>query len=287
MNKKSLCWMNHSIIAGHQATVSVFDHGLLYGDGIFEGLRFYHGKVFMLDAHLQRLEESADAIDLRLPMTKDEISGAIEDLIEQFDGDSGYLRLVVTRGKGTLGIDPLKCSEPLLFIIADQLSVVQKSDTSTGINLHVAKTRRLSADCLSPEIKSLNYLNNILARIEANKVGADEAVMLNQAGFVSEGTVDNLFIVSDGVLKTPPVSDGLLRGITRQVIIDLASENSIPCEIISLTIDDLEHADECFLTGTGAELIPVQSLGTKHFSGVAVTQKIMQLFKVKTENYRG
>ena len=261
MNKQALCWMNGHIQPAHQAHISVFDHGLLYGDGIFEGLRFYHGKTFMLQAHLQRLQRSADAIALALPFSIPEIEQAIEQLIQRYHADSGYLRLVVTRGAGSLGIDPQKCAKGSLFIIADELSVVNTHHLEQGIKLHVATTRRTPAECLDPKIKSLNYLNNILARIEANQAGMDEALMLNMRGYVSEGTVDNLFIVTQGVLKTPALGDGLLEGITRSVIIDIASELGIHCEQTSLQLQDLLQAEECFLTGTGAELISVSQIG--------------------------
>ncbi|MFT5739071.1 MAG: branched-chain amino acid aminotransferase [Gammaproteobacteria bacterium] len=261
MNKKALCWINNSIVPADQACVSVFDHGLLYGDGVFEGIRFYRGKAFMLETHLQRLLESADAIDLTLPFTLPEIEQAIVDLIEQFDGDKGYLRLVVTRGVGNLGIDPRKCPQATMFIIADQLSVMHQPNLDDGIRLHIAKTRQIPAQCLDPKIKSLNYLNNILARIEANAAGMDEALLLNTEGFVSEGSVDNIFMVKDGCLYTPPVSDGLLVGVTRGIILEIARQSGIECFQRSLTVDDLLAANECFLTGTGAELIRVGQIG--------------------------
>lgn len=260
MNLNALCWIDQSIIPAHQATISVFDHGLLYGDGIFEGLRFYHGKTFMLEAHLQRLTKSARAIDLELPLSLQQISTAIEQLIEAYPADSGYLRLVVTRGPGSLGIDPRKCARAGLFIIADELAVVDVSDISQGIDLHVAQTRRMPVECLDPKIKSLNYLNNILAKIEANYAGMDEALMLNLDGYISEGSVDNIFIVDAGVLKTPPLDDGLLAGITRAVILEAAQDVGIRCQEISLRLEDLIAADECFLTGTGAELIAVSRI---------------------------
>jgi branched-chain amino acid aminotransferase len=266
MNPQALCWINQQVIPAAEARISVFDHGLLYGDGIFEGLRFYQRKIFQLDAHLQRLQHSAAAIALKLPMTLAEIRSALAQLIAQYPHDDGYLRLVITRGAGSLGIDPQKCATPQLFILADTLSVVNHADASQGIRLLIASTRRMPAQCLNPRIKSLNYLNNILARIEANEAGMDEALMLNTQGFVSEGTVDNLFIIRDGVLMTPPVSDGLLQGITRDCILQVAQESGIPCQQISLTPYDLLQADECFLSGTGAELIPVSQINQHRFA---------------------
>jgi branched-chain amino acid aminotransferase len=260
MNQHALCWINGHIQPAHQAHISVYDHGLLYGDGVFEGLRFYYRKTFMLQAHLQRLQQSAQAIALELPYSLEQIQQAIEQLIQHYPDDSGYLRLVITRGKGSLGIDPLKCDKASLFIIADELSVVNSQHLEQGIKLHIATTKRTPAVCLDPKIKSLNYLNNILARIEANHAGMDEALMLNLDGYVSEGSVDNIFIISNGALKTPPLNDGLLAGITRGVIIDIAQEMEISCDQTSLTVQDLQQADECFLTGTGAELIKVSQI---------------------------
>ena len=255
-----LCWIDGAIIPAREARISVYDHGLLYGDGVFEGLRFYHRKTFMLDAHLQRLAQSAEAIGLRLPFDTERIAEAIERLIEAYDADCGYLRLVITRGPGSLGIDPRKCSRSAMFIIADELRLLAADEVGEGISLHVAQTRRMPALCLDPKIKSLNYLNNILAKIEANRAGMDEALMLNLDGRVSEGSVDNIFIVTGGVLRTPPLGEGLLAGITRAVIIELASGLGIPCEESPLGVDDLRRAEECFLTGTGAELIPVRRI---------------------------
>jgi branched-chain amino acid aminotransferase len=268
MNPNALCWIDQSIIPARDATISVFDHGLLYGDGIFEGLRFYHGKTFMLEAHLQRLQQSAQSIALELPYDAGQVTRAIEQLIDAYPAEHGYLRLVVTRGPGSLGIDPRKCERAEFFIIADELAVVDVSDISQGIGLHVAQTRRMPVACLDPKIKSLNYLNNILAKIEANRAGMDEALMLNLDGNVCEGSVDNIFIVSGGELITPPLGDGMLAGITRQVIIEVANEVGIPCRQASLGLEDLVAADECFLTGTGAELIAVNRIDDHVFAAV-------------------
>ena len=281
MNENALCWINQTIKPAREAAISVFDHGLLYGDGVFEGLRFYNNKTFMLQAHLQRLQNSAVGIDLQLPYSVDQIATAIEQLVDAYPGDSGYLRLVVTRGEGSLGIDPRKCARPNLFIIADELVVMDLTDLAQGVSLHVAQTRRTPAQCLDPKVKSLNYLNNILARIEANHAGCDVALMLNTDGYVSEGSVDNIFIVVDAVLKTPPLEDGMLDGITRAVVIDVATAAGIPCEQVSLRVSDLQQAQECFLTGTGAELIAVRKIG-EHVFGEAQNPQlpiIMQGFK--------
>jgi branched-chain amino acid aminotransferase len=287
MNENALCWINQAIKPAREAAISVFDHGLLYGDGVFEGLRFYDNKTFMLEAHLQRLQNSAAGIDLQLPCSTEQIATAIEQLVDAYPGDSGYLRLVVTRGEGSLGIDPRKCARPNLFIIADELAVMDLTDPMQGVSLHVAQTRRTPAQCLNPKVKSLNYLNNILARIEATQAGCDEALMLNTEGYVSEGSVDNIFIVVDGVLKTPPLEDGMLEGITRAVVIDVATAAGIPCEQVSLRVGDLYQAGECFLTGTGAELIPVRQIGEHVFAAAQYPQVpiIMQGFKNSIAEY--
>lgn len=282
MNANALCWLNGTITPAHQAKVSVFDHGLLYGDGVFEGLRFYNSQVFKLDEHLQRLQRSASAISLNLPFSLDQIRQAITQLIAAYTEDHGYLRLVVTRGIGSLGIDPQKCAQPNLFILADELSVV---NTQKPIKLYIASTRRMPAQSLDPAIKSLNYLNNILARIEANNAGMDEALMLNAQGFISEGTVDNIFIVKDRQLLTPQVSDGLLQGITRDVILEIAQQLKITCIETSLTPHDIMQADECFLTGTGAELLVVGQINQHIFPTAEkpLFQTIQQAFKSRVE----
>jgi branched-chain amino acid aminotransferase len=287
MNKNALCWINQDIKPARDAAISVFDHGLLYGDGVFEGLRFYQGKTFMLEAHLQRLQQSADAIGLRLPRSLEQIATAIADLVDAYAQDSGYLRLVVTRGEGSLGIDPRKCARPNLFIIADELAVMDVTDPAQGVRLHVAQTRRTPAQCLDPRIKSLNYLNNILARIEANRAGCDEALMLNLDGYVSEGSVDNIFIASGAVLKTPPLRDGLLEGVTRAIVMEVAAAAGIRCEQTSLRVSDLQQADECFLTGTGAELIPVRQIGGQQLvpATAPLLPTILQGFRNRIAQY--
>ena len=287
MNENAICWIDQTIKPAREAAISVFDHGLLYGDGVFEGLRFYNNKTFMLQAHLQRLQNSAVGIDLQLPYSVEQIATAIEQLVDAYPGESGYLRLVVTRGVGSLGIDQRKCARPNLFIIADELAVMDLTDPMQGVSLYVAQTRRTPAQCLNPKVKSLNYLNNILARVEANHAGCDEALMLNTEGYVSEGSVDNIFIVVDGVLTTPPLEDGMLEGITRAVVIDVAAAAGIPCEQVSLRVSDLQQAEECFLTGTGAELIPVGQIGEHVFGAVQdpLLPIIMQGFKNSIAQY--
>lgn len=281
MSDQALCWMDGEILPAAQARISVLDHGLLYGDGIFEGIRFYHGQPFRLQPHLQRLLDSAKAIGLMLPMELDAIAAAVQALLAQFAGENGYLRMVVTRGVGPLGIDPAQCAEPKLFIIADQLRMAQGGIREQGASVIIASTRRLGADGLDPRIKSLNYLNHILARMEATRAGADEAVLLNAQGRVTEGTVENLFIVRDGILLTPPPIEGVLKGITRDCIIELANQQGIPFQETALAPYDLYTADECFMTGTGAELIPVREVDGRPLSscpGLAY-QKLQSAFQ--------
>jgi branched-chain amino acid aminotransferase len=257
MTEQSVCWINGELIPRREAKVSIYDHGFLYGDGVFEGVRFFHRRPFKLEEHLQRLGNSAQAIALELPYSLEEISSAVDEVIAKFPEHSGYLRLVATRGVGPLGLDPKGCHQPGLFIMADRLEMVSESTRKKGARLIIASTRRLPIDGLDPRIKSLNYLNQVLARIEANHAAVDEAILLNQAGRVAEGTADNLFIVNKNKLMTPPVIEGALEGITRNLIIELAMQIGISVIETPLAPYDLYSADECFLTGTGAELIPV------------------------------
>ncbi|WJW76436.1 branched-chain-amino-acid transaminase [Thiohalobacter sp. IOR34] len=260
MSGSGVCWLEGRIQPLETARIPVLDHGLLYGDGVFEGIRFYHGRPLLLAAHLQRLFASARAIALPLPWTLTELSEIVTALIDAYGHAEGYIRLIVTRGDGALGIDPRHCREPRLIVIADALQMVAPEIRERGARLIIASTRRLPPDGLDPRIKSLNYLNHILARLEANQAGADEAVLLNARGCVAEGTADNLFIVQQGSLVTPPVTDGALAGITRQLILDLARDQGVNTEQRSLAPYDLYTADECFLSGTGAELIPVREV---------------------------
>lgn len=256
----AMCWLNGELMPVQAARVSVLDHGLLYGDGVFEGIRFYGGHAFRLRAHLDRLYRSAAAIRLTLPCDHNALTAAAAETIAAFGRPDGYLRLVVTRGTGRLGLDPASCNQPNVFILADELALVSEAVRAQGARVIIAATRRIASDALDPRIKSLNYLNHILARLEANNAGADEAILLNGAGHVAEGTADNVFVVHDGGLLTPPVSDGALEGITRAVVLELARTLGIEARESTLGPHDLYTADECFLTGTGAELIPVREI---------------------------
>jgi branched-chain amino acid aminotransferase len=255
------CLIDGKIVSGSDASISVMDHGLLYGDGVFEGLRFYQGRLFCLDEHLDRLSRSAKAIGLITPMSRERITQDLQIAIKASNIQEGYIRLIITRGVGALGINPLTCRDGKTIIIVDRLQIVSASAAKQGARLIIASTRRFAADQLDPRIKSLNYLNQIMAKREALSAGADEAIMLNQNGNVAEGSADNVFIVENGALRTPPSSDGALEGITRNIVIKIAKKLGIACFESSLSPYDLSAADECFLSGTGAELIPVSSIG--------------------------
>ena len=253
-------WINGNDVSEKEATIPVMDHGLLYGDGVFEGIRFYRRHPFRLSAHLQRLDDSAKALQLRQPYTRQELSEVINKMARSFPYENGYLRLMITRGNGPMGLDPEKCQHANVIIIASQLELIPPQQAIEGIDAIIASTRRPGADELDPRIKSLNYLNNILARIEASHAGAEEAILLNQQGKVAEGSAENIFIVKEGELLTPCLSDGALAGITRAIILQLAYKSGITVKETSLTAFDLYTADECFLCGTGAELIAVKNI---------------------------
>jgi branched-chain amino acid aminotransferase len=251
-------WMNGRITDPAEARVSIFDHGLLYGDGVFEGIRFFGGRPFRLEAHLARLERSAAAIELDLPFPRDALRAAIEAVIDRTGAPEGYLRLLVTRGEGDLGLDPRSCRHPTTVVAAAPLRVFD--DAGAGVSVVVASTRQAPCDVVDARIKSLNYLNRLLARLEAVRAGADEAFMLNAQGKLAEGTTDNVFLVRDGVLLTPPASDGALEGITREVVLGLARQLGIPSLETSLGTYDLRAAEEAFLVGTGAGLVPIRTI---------------------------
>jgi branched-chain amino acid aminotransferase len=253
-------YLNGKMCSRAEAAVSVFDHGLLYGDGVFEGIRFYNGRVFKCDEHLQRLHESAHSIMLRLPCPPAEIKALLLDTIRRNDLRDGYVRLIVTRGEGNLGLNPFTCATPGLIIIADRIALYPPALYQQGMAIVTVATQRTGAEAVPPRVKSLNYLNNILAKIEAINAGCEEAVLLNRFGFVAECTGDNIFIVKGGVLLTPPVSMGALQGITRDTVLALARQRGCPLHEATLTRHDLYCADECFLTGTAAEVIPVTKI---------------------------
>ena len=280
--------LNGTLVPKEQAVVSVYDHGLLYGDGVFEGIRIYNGNVFLEQEHIDRLYESALAIRLTIPMSKAELSAATRATVAANNLTNGYIRLVVTRGSGSLGLDIRRTSDPQIIIIADSISLYPDELYESGLPLVTASTIRNHSAALSPRIKSLNYLNNIMAKVEGQDAGTVEALMLNHKGEVAECTGDNIFIVKNGVLKTPPVDAGILEGITRNAVMELARAAGIPVEETAMVRHDIYVADECFLTGSAAEVIAAISLdGRQIGSGKPgpVTQKLLQLFRELTQSY--
>ncbi len=250
-------YVNGRLVGRSEATVSVFDHGFLYGDGIFEGIRVYDGRVFKLHEHLARLYQSAKAILLTIPLTSSALGQAVLDTVRANGLDNAYVRLVISRGPGDLGLDPLRCGDPTVIIIVEEISLYPKEVYLNGLDLASVVVRRPATDALNPAMKTLNYLNNILAKIEANQRGLVEVLMLNHEGWVVEATADNVFLVKSGELFTPPTYAGILNGITRQVVIALAHEAGYPVHETNVTLFDVYNADEAFLTGTAAEMVPV------------------------------
>lgn len=239
------------------AKISVFDHGLLYGDGVFEGIRIYNRKIFMLEEHLKRLYLGAKVIKLDIPLTPEEMIEKVRETARANDISDGYIRLVVTRGKGDLGLSPTKCSNPSVVIIVSTIKIYPDEVYNEGLKLITVATRRNNPDSLSPQIKSLNYLNHILAHLEVVHAGVDEGLMLNDQGFITECVVDNFFIVRDGMIFTPPTNAGALNGITREVVFRLSPEAGIQIHEQNMSLVECYMADECFLTGTAAEIAPI------------------------------
>ena len=277
----SKVYINGTFFDKEDARISVFDHGLLYGDGVFEGLRSYSGKVFRLHEHLERLFESARAIHLQIPMAIDSLADAVNEALKVNGIDDGYVRLVVTRGVGTLGLDPAQTSDPQVIIIADRITLYPEEFYTNGLKIVTVSTVRNHPAALNPRIKSLNYLNNILAKIEGKQAGCIEALMLNHKGEVAECTGDNIFLVRRGILLTPPRDAGILDGITRQAVCELAVESGLEVQEIPLTRHDVFIADECFLTGTAAEVIPVIEVDSRMIGDGrpgAITQDLIKQF---------
>ncbi len=280
-------FVDDEFVDSEEAKVSVFDHGLLYGDGIFEGIRLYQGCVFKLDEHLERLEYSAKAILLDMPWSRRQLSDWICEACRVNGLTNGYIRLVVTRGVGNLGLSPKTCKKPGLIIIADHLRLYPAEYYENGLKIITGPTRRIGAAALYAGIKSLNYLNNIIAKMEADRLGYIEALMLNDQGYIAECTGDNVFVLHQGRLTTPPAHAGALKGITRQVVIEIAAELNVPLVEENLTRYDIWVADECFLTGTAAEVVPVVEVdGRKIGTGKPgeVTGQFLAAFRSKVAN---
>ena len=275
-------YINGKFYAKEDAKVSVYDHGLLYGDGVFEGIRSYSGKVFRIEEHVERLYQSARAIMLEIPMTPEKLAEDIYETLRRNNFTDAYIRLVVTRGAGSLGLDPFRTSDPQVIIITDKIALYPAEYYEKGLELITASTIRNHPAALSPRVKSLNYLNNIMAKVEGLQAGCVEALMLNHKGELAECTGDNIFLVRQGRLQTPPIDAGILEGITRNAVIELAQQMGMACDQIPLTRHDVFIADECFLTGTAAEVIPVVKLDKRPIGGGAVgpiTQQLIVAFK--------
>jgi branched-chain amino acid aminotransferase len=274
-------WLDGKLVDKENAKISVYDHGLLYGDGVFEGIRVYSGKIFECEAHLDRLWASARAIRLTIPVSRDELRAAMELTVKTNNFTDCYIRAVVTRGVGYLGISPANCAKPSVFVIADTITMYPKEMYEKGMAIITASVIRNHQNALSPRIKSLNYLNNILAKIEAIDAGVPEAIMLNHEGNVAECTGDNIFIVRAGQIQTPTTADGILEGITRKCVIGLCARLGVQCVEKSLQRHDLYIADECFLTGSAAEVVPVTKIDGRPIGSGEVgpmTRKLIEAF---------
>jgi len=282
--------INGKLYDKQDARVSVFDHGLLYGDGVFEGIRSYGGNVFRLAQHLDRLWESAKAICLEIPVAKDQMARAIRETLAANRIEDGYIRVLVTRGRGTLGLDPYKCSDPQVIIITDRIELYPPELYEKGLEIVTVSTTRNHPAALSPRVKSLNYLNNILAKIEGLQAGCIEALMLNHKGELAECTGDNIFLVREGKVYTPPNDAGILEGITRAAVIELArNEAGLRVFEVPLTKHDVYISDECFLTGTAAEVVPVVKVDSRVIGSGRpgpVTRDLMERFHQLTRNCR-
>jgi branched-chain amino acid aminotransferase len=278
-------WIDGELFDGKDARIPVCDHGLLYGDGIFEGIRAYGGRIFELDAHLSRLQHGARALHLALPGGVAHLREVALRTLAAYGGGDVYLRLIVTRGDGPLGVDPTTCPKPRVVCIADAIALFDDEKRARGLSLITSSLRRPAADVLDPRIKSLNYLNNALAKAEARQKGADEALLLNPHGHVAEASVANVFTVHGGRLSTPPTTDGALDGITRACVLSLAQKLGIPSEVRTLGRLDLFAADEVFLTGTGAEIVRISSFDGERIGGPElgpVTARLLAAFRAAT-----
>ncbi|TDL35177.1 branched-chain-amino-acid transaminase [Jeotgalibacillus sp. S-D1] len=279
---EQLIFLNGEFVTKANAKVSVYDHGFLYGDGVFEGIRSYNGNVFRLEEHLVRLYDSAKSILLEIPFSKEEMTEIVLETLRKNNLANAYIRLVVSRGVGNLGLDPFTCKKPNVIVIAESLALFPKELYDSGIEIVTVASRRNRSDVLSPKVKSLNYLNNILVKIEAGLAGVPEALMLNDQGYVAEGSADNIFIIRDNKILTPPGYVGALEGITRNAIIDIAKSRGYSMEEQVFTRHDVYVADEVFLTGTAAEVIAVVKVDGRTIGEGkpgAVTNELLQAFR--------
>jgi len=277
VEKENLVYIDGRFLPRSEAKISVYDHGLLYGDGVFEGIRAYNGLVFKLDEHIERLYHSAKSIELDIPMSQKDMKKTILETIRRNGLRDAYVRVVVTRGVGDLGLDPRKCPTPSVIIIADRITLWKEK----SLKAVTASTRRNALTALNPMIKSLNYLNNILAKLEANRANVSEAIMLNQQGLVCEGTGDNIFIVKDKIIATPPPSASILVGVTRNAVIELAAKEGLRVEQRDITVHELYNADEAFFTGTAAEVTPLVEVDARKIGNGEpgpITRKLMEKF---------
>jgi branched-chain amino acid aminotransferase len=279
-------YINGKFVPQSEAKISVFDRGYLYGDGVFEGIRGYNGRIFRLDQHLERLYRGAKAIALDIPLTPEELKDVIIETVRRNELRDCYIRVVASRGEGDLGLNPMDChAGPTIVVIASSIALYPEEVYEQGLELVTCATRRNLATALNPEIKSLNYLNNILARIEVVRAGAHEGLMLNHLGYVAEATGDNIFIVREGLLKTPPAHAGILEGITRQVVLELAQDMELPAREDQMTVYEVYTSDECFLTGTAAEIVPVARCDGRVIGDGKpgpITKRLMERFKEVT-----
>ncbi len=278
-------WLDGRLVEGRDAAIPVTDHGFLYGDGVFEGMRVYHRRLFRLDDHMARLATAARAIALEIPGGIAAARNAALETARAFDRDEAYLRLIVSRGEGALGVDPTSCENGHLVCIADEVRLYPEQKLREGISLVTSSWRRPGPDVLDPRVKSLNYLNNAMAKLEARQRGADEALLLNAAGQIAEAAVANLFLVRDGQLLTPPATDGALEGITRRSILELAAREGIPCAERTLGRFDLFACEEAFLTGSGARIVPVGRLDERPIgrSERPITKRLTEAFAAFTK----
>ena len=279
-------FLNGNFVDKEDAKVSIFDHGLLYGDGVFEGIRSYSRRVFRFDEHIDRLYRSAKSIKLKVPMSKEELKAKTIEALKINGLDDAYIRIVVTRGVGDLGLDPRKCKDPTVFIIADKIALYPDELYKNGLPIVIAKTRRNHPKCMNPRTKSLNYLNNILGKIDAIDAGTEEALMLSVEGYIAECTGENVFVVNNGELFTPPFEHGALEGITQKAVIELAGKRGIKTEFKKMFPTEILEAEECFLTGTAAEIIPVVKLDGRDIGTGKpgkITTQLLQDFRELTK----